>query len=59
MDPDGNPVAEMEQVPVFEEREISYVTTEKNCCQLYGIRRKKNTGSRVENKTDWSGKQRQ
>lgn len=56
LDPDGNPVAEMEQVPVFEEREISYVTTEKELLSAVWDPAKKEHRIQVENKTDWSGK---
>ncbi len=56
LDLDGNPVAEMEQVPVFEEREISYVTTEKELLSAVWDPEKKEHRIQVENKTDWSGK---
>ena len=59
LDPDGNPVAEMVQVPVFEEREISYVTTEKELLSAVWDPVKKNTGSRWKIKQTGQEKQRQ
>ncbi len=45
----------MEQVPVFEERETTYVTTERGAgCRLSGILKKESIRILVENETDWS-----
>ena len=56
LDENGDPVAEMEQVPVFEERETSYVTSEKEPVAAVWYPVKKEHKIYVENVTDWSGK---
>lgn len=56
LDENGDPVAEMEQVPVFEERKTSYVTSEKEPVAAAWDPVKKEHKIYVENVTDWSGK---
>ena len=56
LDENGDPIPEMEQVPVFEERETSYVTSEKEPVAAAWDPVKKEHKIYVENVTDWSGK---
>lgn len=55
-DAEGNPIVEMEQVPVFEERTTSYVTTEKEPLVSVWDPVKKEHRIQVDNTIDWSGR---
>ena len=54
LDPNGVPIQEMEQVPIFEERETTYVTTKEEPVEAFWDPEKREYHILVENETDWS-----
>ena len=54
LDPNGVPIQEMEQVPIFEERETTYVTRKEEPVEAFWDFVKREYHILVENETDWS-----
>ena len=54
LDPNGVPIQEMEQVPIFEERETTYVTRKEEPVEAFWDPEKREYHILVENETDWS-----